>query len=67
MVETIRDLHKKYPDGKVPFEESPTLSSQVFLDLCERVIALEEAYDDLRSELDQLRSGYERHIEETEE
>jgi hypothetical protein len=50
MVETIRELYKKYPDGKIPFDESPTLSSQVFLDLCERVIALEQAYTVLLTE-----------------
>jgi hypothetical protein len=63
MIETIIALHKKYPDGRIPFEESPVLSSQVFLDLCERVTALEAAlkaimnqYADLLEERFQLLS-----------
>ena len=50
MIATIRDLHKRYPNGRIPMHESPMVRNEVFLDICERIVALEEAYTVLLNE-----------------
>ena len=43
MVAQIEKLLEKYPDGKVPYEASIIPTHKLFLNLCQRVIALEKA------------------------
>ena len=38
----IKDQKEKYPDGKVPYWDGIILTNEVFLDLCERLVALEK-------------------------
>ena len=42
MIERIKEKLEKYPDGRVPYEDSIMLTTEVFLDLCERLVALEK-------------------------
>lgn len=50
MIAKIYALWDKYPDHKIPLDECPILSTETFLDVCERIVALEEAYTVLLNE-----------------